>query len=398
METIRIKSDKIIVGEGLVSGYVYFQDGKITGVTSEDFSTEKSSGEKFSGENFNLPYDLEYDRTGFYVAPGFIDIHTHGGRGCEFFGSAEDVIGGCNFHLEHGTTSICPTISAAPFQVMRESVFRAREAKESGKLRSNLIGLHMEGPYLSAEQCGGQCPDHITPPRPEEYCDLIREAGDIIARWTYAPENDPEGTFCNYLTEHGVVASAGHTNAIYDDMKVAMENGCRLVTHLYSCTSTITRKQGFRRLGVIETAYLRDDMYVEIIADGRHLPPELIQLILKVKGTDKVALVTDSLALAGTDVTHGVTLGTEFIIEDGVCKLMDRSAFAGSIATADRLIRVLTEEVGVSVPVAVKMMTRVPAEIMGLNKGSLEPGRDADIIVFDENIQMKDLFVMGQKI
>lgn len=377
---VRIKSDKIIVGESLFEGYVYFEDGQITAVTDRE-----------------LPFDQEYDKTGLYVAPGFIDMHTHGGRGHEFFGSAEDVVGGCNFHLEHGTTSICPTVSAAPFQVMRESVFQIKKAKESGQLKSNLIGLHLEGPYLSPEQCGAQCTDHITPPKPEEYCTLIQEAGDIIARWTYAPENDPEGTFCKYLTEHGIVASAGHTNAIYDDMKTAMDNGCRLITHLYSCTSTITRKQGFRRLGVIETAYLNDDMYVEIIADGRHLPPELIRLILKVKGTDRVALVTDSLALAGTGVTHGITLGTEFIIEDGVCKLMDRSAFAGSIATADRLVRVLAKEVGVSIPEAVKMMTKVPAEILGLNKGVLEAGKDADIIIFDEDIQMQDVFVMGDK-
>ena len=144
-------------------------------------------------------------------------------------------------------------------------------------------------------------------------------------------------------------------------------------------------------------AYLLDDMYVEIIADGKHLPIELIKLILKIKGTDKVALVTDSLALAGTNVTRGNTLGTDFIIEDGVCKLADRSAFAGSIATADTLVYTMVKDVGVSIIEAVKMITKVPAEILKLNKGSLSVGLDADIVVFNDNIQIKTVFVNGQE-
>jgi len=377
----RLKSDKLIVGEVLRSGYVYMDEcGLITAVTSAE-----------------LPYDAEYDYTGYYVAPGFIDMHTHGGAGHEFFGSAEDIVQAANFHLSHGTTSICPTISAAPLSVMKKSVVEVKKAMNDISLEPNIIGLHLEGPYLSAEQCGAQCPDFITPPIPEEYKQLIDEAGDVIARWTYAPENDTNGEFCKYLTEHGIVASAGHTNATYKEMQWAMENGCKLVTHLYSCTSTVTREFGFRRLGVIETTYLHDDMYAEIIADGRHLPPELIRMILKIKRTDRVALCTDSLALAGTGVTEGITLNVPFIIEDGVCKLKDRSAFAGSIATSDRLIRVMTREVGVNMATAVKMLTKVPAEILGVNKGTLEAGKDADIVVFDDEVNMREVFVCGNK-
>lgn len=378
---IRLKSDKIITEDGLFCGYVYIDGELITAVTKEE-----------------LPFDDEYDFTGDYVSPGFIDIHTHGGAGHEFFGSAKDIVMGCNFHLAHGTTSICPTISAAPFEVMEKSVVEARIARSDPELKANLIGLHMEGPYLSAEQCGGQCPDFITPPVPEQYEKLVDENLDVLARWTYAPENDADGRFCKYLTDRGILVSAGHTNATGEDMKAAMEMGCKLITHLYSCTSTITRDHGFRKLGVIESAYLNDDMYVEIIADGRHLPGDLIRLILKIKGTDRVILCTDSLALAGTDVTEGVTLGTEFIIEDGVCKLKDRSAFAGSIATADLLVRTLVKEVGASVEESVKMLTKVPAQLLGLNKGILKKGLDADIIVFDGDINIKKIIVMGKTV
>ena len=255
----------------------------------------------------------------------------------------------------------------------------------------------MEGPYLSLQQTGAQGAEFITPPNPDDYEPLIEGYGKYIARWSYAPENDKDAEFCKYLSSHKILPSAGHTNAIYSDMKTAMDAGCLLITHFYSCTSTVTRDHGFRRLGVIETGYLEDDVFVEIIADGKHLPPELIRLIYKIKGSGRIALITDSLALTGTDVLRGRMQSTEFIIEDGVCKLLDRSAFAGSIATADRLVRVVTEEAGIPLTDAIKMITETPAEIMGLNKGRLEPGRDADIVVFNENIEVKKVFVMGSE-
>lgn len=378
---IRIKSDKIILKDKTVSGYVYIENGTIAAVTDED-----------------MPFESEYDFSGYYVSPGFIDMHTHGGGGFSFDGSAGDVAAAADFHLTHGTTSVYPTVSAAPMEVMAAAADSIRQAMDGRLSKANIMGIHMEGPYLSEKQCGAQCPDFIKKPDKSEYVPVMEKYSDYIARWSYAPENDINHDFCRYITDRGMIASAGHTDAVYDDMLGAVQNGCNLVTHLYSCTSTITRDHGFRRLGVIETAFLRDDMYVEIIADGKHLPPELIRLILKVKGSDRVALITDSLSLAGTASKSGVMQATEYVIEDGVCKLMDRSAFAGSIATADRLVRVVAGEAGASLVDAVKMITCVPARIMKLNKGELSRGKDADIVVFDEDINIHDVFVMGNKV
>ena len=378
----RIRSDRIILKDRFFDGYIYFDDKKITEVTAKEY-----------------PVSETYDMTGYYVSAGFIDIHTHGGGGYRFEGSTDEIVKACDFHLKHGTTSIVPTISAASFESMAESVISVKNAINDPRVKGTIIGAHMEGPYLSRKQAGAQCPAHITVPFEEDYLHFIEKNASAIARWTYAPENDKEEKFVKTLKKYDIVASAGHTDAIYDDMIRAFENGCELITHLYSCTSTITRDHGFRRLGVIETAYLLEDMYVEIICDGKHLPPELIRLIYKIKGADRIALVTDSLALAGTEQTHGFMQDTEFVIEDGVCKLMDRSAFAGSIATADRLVRVATKEARIPLLDTVKMITETPAKIMRLSKkGKIAHNMDPDFAVFDENISIKAVFTRGKLI
>lgn len=377
----RIKSDRIVTPEGIKGGYVYFEQGKITEVSQNE-----------------LPFDEEYNATGSYVVPGFIEMHSHGGGGYPFEGEVEDVVWGTLFHLRHGVTSICPTISAAPLADMARSVRNIADAMRDERTHGAILGAHLEGPYLSERQAGAQCPDFITPPDEAEYLPLLEAHADTIARWSYAPEND-DGSFARALVAHGVIPAAGHTDAIGEDMARAEEAGCHLVTHLYSCTSTITRDHGFRRLGVIEYAFLSDTMDVEIICDGKHLPPDLIRLIYKIKGWEHIALITDSLALAGTDQKEGKTQATEFIIEDGVCKLRDRSAFAGSIATADRLLRVAVTEAGIPLTEAVKMMTETPARIMGLEaKGKITPGMDADLVVLNGSLTVERVFKSGRPV
>lgn len=329
------------------------------------------------------------DCKGAYIAPGFIDLHCHGAGGYEFIDADPDTfIKACEIHASHGTKVLYPTISACTY----DTVYRALETAE--KVIENcpltVPGIHLEGPYLAPEMCGAQDTSYITPPVKEDYSRLIERFGKIIARWTYAPERD-DGSFLQALNDNDIVASIGHSAAEYDTVKYASEHGCNLITHLYSCTSTITRHGGFRHLGIIETAYLLDDIYVEAIADGCHLPPELMRLIVKCKGSDKVCLITDAIRHAGMTEIPKTMSGTEnvpYFIEDGVAKLADRSAFAGSIATTDVLLR-RTVAAGIPLAETVKMLTEVPAKIMGLTaKGKIASGYDADFIFFDEELNV----------
>ena len=208
----------------------------------------------------------------------------------------------------------------------------------------------------------------------------------------FTPERDENGKFCRYLSDNGVIPSAGHTDAIYQDMQTARENGCNLITHFYSCTSTITRELGVRRLGVLECGYLWDDMYIEIIADGMHLPKELLQLIFKLKNREKIILVSDSLKVAGSNDKYSSVGNVKCIIEDGVCKLLDRSAFAGSIASGVRLIKTCVDA-GLPLEDAVQSFTKNPAELLKINRGKIEKDCVADFVVLDKNCNVKKVIL-----
>jgi len=202
----------------------------------------------------------------------------------------------------------------------------------------------------------------------------------------------------------GVLAAVAHTDAIYEEVLAAFEDGWTLTTHLYSAMSGVTRRNAFRYAGVIEAAYLLDEMDVEIIADGVHLPAPLLKLAYKIKGPGRTALITDAMRAAampeGESVLGRLSDGLKVIVEDGVAKLPDRSSFAGSVATADRLVRTMIQMAEVSLTNAVSMITTTPARIMKVDnkKGSLVEGKDADILIFDEDINIKMTMIKGKMV
>ena len=345
------------------------------------------------------------DAEGRYVAPGFIDMHTHGAGGADFMdGTVEAYLTAARMHARHGTTLLFPTTLTSTNELLFESFSTYEKALAlSGRDGAAFGGMHLEGPYFAPEMAGAQDPRYLRDPRPEDYIPIL-EATRHIARWSFAPERPGSTKFAAELKKRGIVPSIGHTNATFSDCDSAFRAGCSLMTHFYSCMSTITRRNAYRVAGAIEYGYWQDNMDIEIIADGIHVPSDLLKLVMKIKGPRHIALVTDSMRAAGMpegpSILGALQGGQEVIVEGGVAKLMDRSAFAGSVATADRLVRTMIHGGGVSVEDAIRMITANPARIMGLShhKGQIAPGYDADVVIFDENICIHNTIIKGKEI
>ncbi len=386
---IQLINASVIYPDGIEHGYVTVKDGLIDMVGTGSPRIEET--------------DHVWDLKGNYLSPGFVEIHSHGAGGSDFMdGTSEAVITAAKTHLHHGTTTLYPTTLAASQEEIFGSIDALRNARRIMTDGPELPGLHMEGPYLSKKQKGAIDEKYIRNPEPEEYEKFIYYGEGAISRWTLAPELPGSELFIKCLNKHGIVPSMGHSDAEYSQILRAYRNGVHHVTHLYSAMSGMIRRQGFRYPGLIESSYCIDGLTVEVIADACHLPIEILQLVYRVKGPDKVALTCDSMRCAGQNV-HESILGSKcngqrVIIEDEVAKMPDRCAFAGSIALDDRLVRTAYQLADIPLYDCVRMMTLTPAKIMGEEKriGSIEPGKTANLICFDEGICIKGVMVHGK--
>jgi N-acetylglucosamine-6-phosphate deacetylase len=358
--------------------------------------------EVFSGQPPALgQVGLRIDLQGSYLAPGFVEVHTHGAGGHDFMdGTPEAVLAACRTHLRHGTTSIYPSTLTSSEEELASRLENIRSAMGVREGMPDILGVHLEGPYLSPEQAGAQDPRYVRNPDRREYLGLLDRFG-FIRRWTVAPELPGALEMGRELARRGIVASIGHSNAVYEQVLAACQNGYSLVTHLFNGMSRLTRRNAYMYPGVAESALAIDGLDVEVIADGKHLPPSLLKLIYKVKGPEAICLCTDSMRAAGQEVSESIIGGREgglrVVIEDGVAFMPDRASFAGSIATADRLVRTMVRLAGVPLGEAVRMMSHTPARIMGVDgqKGSIAAGKDADLVAFDDEIEVSLVMVRG---
>ena len=333
-----------------------------------------------------------------YVSPGFIDMHVHGGGGYDFMDCTKDAF--CEIskiHLINGATTIVPTAVSSEFSSILNLIKVYKEAKDDCP---NFCGIHLEGPYISVHQKGAHKEHLLHSPTEQETNMLLKEGKDVIIRITAAPELPGMEEFAKAMIQNGVHLSIGHSDATSDIALDAMKNGFSHITHLYSATPSVRKINQVVKAGVVEAAYLYDDVTVELIADGKHAAVDALKLAVKIKGTDKVVLVTDALRPAGTDATES-WLGEKIpenrvIIEDGVAKLPDRSSFAGSIATAATLLERGINHYGLSLTDTVTMITETPAKVLGLkNKGKLKENYDADVVIFDKNYQVQRVISCG---
>ena len=363
------------------------------------------------GEKISDIYEGKYEKRaddeivdvgGLYLSPGFIDVHVHGGGGGYFSGADEDEIdAACKIHLAHGTTAMTYCIATMPGELIIKAIEKIREYVALDRVRPDYLGIDLEGPYLSPACCGAMPPGYVRDPDPNEYVPLFDRFPEII-RMAFAPELNGADALADELVRRGIIGSIGHSDAYFDDVMNVYDKGIRCVTHLYSLTSTVRRKNAYRFAGTLEAAYLHDGMWVEVIADGCHLPAPLLKLIYKIKGADKILLITDATSGGGmTDNSrpYYTWLGDPIILEDGVAKLPSREAFAGSIATMDRVVRTMHTLAEVPLVHAVRMASANPARHLGVydRKGSIERGKDADLLIFDENVNVKSVYVRGKQ-
>ena len=365
----QIINGRILTPQGwMKDGSVLISDNKILEVTNCDLA--------IVGANL-------IDAKGMYIVPGGVEIHVHGGGGRDFMEGTEDAFrGAVAAHMQHGTTSIFPTLSSSTIPMIRAAA--ATTEKLMAEKDSPILGLHLEGHYFNMKN-----------PDPEEYIPLLEET-NCIKRWDAAPELPGAMQFGKYITSKGVLAAVGHTQAEYEDIQTAYEAGYTHATHFYNAMPGFHKRREYKYEGTVESIYLIDDMTVEVVADGIHVPPTILRLVYKVKGVERTCLITDALACAASD--SQVAFDPRVIIEDGVCKLADRSALAGSVATMDRLIRTVVQKAEIPLEDAVRMASETPARIMGVydRKGSLQRGKDADLMVLDKDLNVRAVWAMGK--
>lgn len=341
------------------------------------------------------------DVKGAYISPGWIELHTHGIAGEDFMDAdPEGMVRALEAYARHGVTSVYPTTLSAPFEEIRRSLEAMATIKDY-QGGAAFLGAHLEGPYFAPSQRGAQPQEALCTPADKEYEQLLKDY-PFIARIDTAPELAGSAELADYMKANNKICGIAHTDANAEVICNAKEGQYPIATHLYSGMSGVHRENGHRIAGAVEACLLRDDIFCEAICDGIHLPAELLKLIYKVKGAEKMILVSDSIRGAelpesSTFIMGNRETGYEAFVSEGVAWIPDHTAYAGSVATYDRLIRTAVTVADIPLVDAVRMATEAPARVMGLaNKGRLEPGFDADITIFDKDFSVLYTVVGGK--
>lgn len=377
----QIINGEILTPQGwLKDGSVLISDGKILEVTNSDLAV---IGAKV------------IDAKGMYIVPGYVSMHSHGGGGHDFTEATPEAFqAATEAHLKHGATTIFPTLSSSSFDTLRQAVETCEQLMAAGN--GQIQGLHIEGPYLNRKMAGKQWEDCLKDPDPNEYLPLL-DSTTCIKRWDISPELPGAHEFAHETTARGILTAITHTEAEYDEIKAAYQAGFTHAAHFYNAMPGFHKRREYKYEGTVESVYLTDPMTVEVIADGIHLPATILKLVYKVKGVEKTCLVTDALKYAAYD---GEVDDPRYIIENGVCKLADHSSLAGSIATMDKLVQIMAFKANIPVADAIRMASETPANIIGIGdrKGTLQRGKDADILILDKKLNVRCVFSQGNMV
>jgi N-acetylglucosamine-6-phosphate deacetylase len=324
------------------------------------------------------------------VVPGFIDMHVHGGGGASYL-DAEHIADAAAFHQRHGTTTtLASLVTAAPDQLIA-GVRDLAEATRAGIV----AGIHLEGPWLSAARCGAHDPAQMRDPAPAEIDDLLAAGAGAIRMVTLAPERRGSSEAIRRFVDAGVVVAVGHTAASYEQTQKAITLGATVGTHLFNAMPPLHHREPGPALALLE----RPDVTVELIADGVHVHPAMVRAVIRAAGPDRVALITDAIAAAGS-ADGPYRLGTVPIeVESGVARVSATSTIAGSTATMDQLFRTVSRlgpDPDAALVAAVRMTSATPARALGLQEvGALRAGYDANLVVLDRELRAAAVMVRG---
>lgn len=386
MGSLLIKNAEAVLPEEIKVTDILIENGKIVSIGSSDKADEI------------------IDIGGNYLLSGFIDVHVHGGGGADFMDATPEAFEtAVKAHLKHGTTTLIPTAMSALESDISDFLKAFKAFKENSKYSSVTPGVHLEGPYFSganAKSSGAQPKGLLRLPDKAEMDRLIKLANGDILRWDAAPELDGSDMFAEKCLKNNIICAIAHSAATSEEAQKGIDCGFSHVTHFYNAVTTY-RKEGQKVLaGVVEAAYLNDDVTVELICDGRHIPRDVLRLALKIKGAEKVSAITDGMRIAGTDMQKGklgsLKNGTDVIVDDTVAKLPDMSSYAGSIATMDRCFKVLCKDYGIDIVTASKMLSLAPAKhIKAQNIGEIKVGYNADFVIANKDFEVLDVIKNG---
>ena len=329
-----------------------------------------------------------------FVVPGYIDIHLHGGGGYDFMdGNYQAIQQIALTHVRFGTTSLLSTTMTATEGQIIQSLKSIREAKLKGTGGAEILGVNLEGPYINPEKKGAQKEEDIREPSIEEFTKFKQASGDLIRLVTIAPEIPGAIDFIKYLYKQGIIASVGHTNATYVQTQAGIQAGLSHVTHTFNAM----RELHHREPGVVGAALTSPELTVEVIADGIHIHPIVLKILTKIKEGEKVVLITDAMRAAGLKEGTYDLGGQEVIVTKGQARLKDET-LAGSVLTMDKAVKNMVNKIGIQLPKAIQMASFNPARSIGIDdkKGSLEPGKDADIVILNKNLETELTIVAGK--
>ncbi|WP_369213506.1 N-acetylglucosamine-6-phosphate deacetylase [Streptomyces flavofungini] len=331
------------------------------------------------------------DLSGHWLVPGFVDIHNHGGGGASFTsGTVDDVLKGVHTHRLHGTTTVVASTVTGEMDFLAQRAGLLSELAEQGEI----AGIHFEGPFISPCRKGAHSENLLRHPDPADVRKLIDAARGQARMLTLATELPGGIDSVRLLAEHGVIAAIGHTDATYEQTVEAIDAGATVATHLYNAMPAL----GHRAPGPIAALLEDERITVELINDGTHLHPAAFELAFHHAGADRVALITDAMDAAGFGDGRYMLGPLEVEVKDSVARLVDGGSIAGSTLTQDRAFKRSVTVDGLSVEDTVRALSANPARLLGMYDriGSLEPGKDADLVVLDEGFGLKGVMRKGE--